>query len=307
MKERRESCGRIRRPWLAGALAAGATSLFCACLAPGSVEQMGSDVTVLAEQLVESARQRVELNQMRVVVREIHELRPAPVSPRAAAYPVRREDPIGHALEHEFVIALATRVNVVESEMVGPSTAEVSASTLSDLASTYGATHLLVGDYQKSEYVLVVSVRLIDADSHVIVAAARGTVAFPELDEGGGPFDRRWVGASAQEPTQIVVASQSPVERPPPVPVSEPPLPSVVRASPAPPVPAPASPASSSTGGALPSFEAWRAAKASESEKTQARPTPERTGKPPVLPGPAWQWLQAVDRMRASPDRPRPQ
>jgi hypothetical protein len=79
-------------------------------------------------------------------------------------------------------IALANRLNVIESEIVTPRPAEP-ASTLGDLASTYGVTHLIVGDISAASGELVVPVRLIDAETHIIVAAAIGTVALPAEKE----------------------------------------------------------------------------------------------------------------------------
>lgn len=160
------------------------TSLTGACATTRSVEQTGDDVSLIADHLVESARQRVELSQIRVVVREIGRLPSPPIDRRATGVPTQRADPISDALEHDFMIALASRVNVVESGILGPTVQQIpAASTLSELASSYGATHLLVGSYQRNEEVLVVSVRLIDADTKIIVAAARGKVTFPEREE----------------------------------------------------------------------------------------------------------------------------
>ncbi len=192
MEQEPESPMRSNAP--AGVLALALTAaLFSACAATGSVEQAGNDVQQIAEALVESARQRVELSQMRVAVVEIQGIRPGPISLRAAVYPVHHGDQVSEVLEHEFVIALASRLNVVESELSGPSASQVQVSTLSDVASSYGATHLLVGDYQRCDGLLIVSVRLIDAGSKIIVAAARGTVAFPEQEENETWFyGRRW-------------------------------------------------------------------------------------------------------------------
>ncbi len=256
---------------LAGALAlALAATLASACAATGSVEQAGNDVSLIAEELVESARQRVELSQLRVAVVEIQGIRPGPVSLRAAAYPIQHEDQISEVLEHEFVIALASRLNVVESELVGPSTAQVPESTLNEVASSYGATHLLVGDYQRSDGLLVVSVRLIDADSKIIVAAARGTVTFPEREQNESWFyGRRWPRVSVAElPPPLDEPAQRAEPSAPPdlaqVEGSE--EPPSAEASGASPVAAPAADQSSapitlpvtSPTGAVEDFETWR-------------------------------------------------
>src|SRR5262249_24885711 len=116
----------------------------------------------------------------RVAVQELHALR-RDAGARTVANGAHVEDAVGIALQHEFVIALAGKLNVVESEAVTPPAAAQAPATLSDVAATFGATHLLLGDYHGREGVLVVSVRLIDAELHVIVAAVFGTAtAAPE-------------------------------------------------------------------------------------------------------------------------------
>ena len=198
MKRHIESARRrVYRPGPAWALAV-TLSIGGACASTSaSVEQTGEDVTLLVDELVEFARQRVELSQMRVLVKEIHELRSAPATVREAAAPVRHGDPISEVLEHELVIALASRVNVVESEFTAPAVTKASAVTLSDVASTYGATHLLAGDYMRSDDQLVVTVRLIDVDTRVIVAAARGKVNCVELETPVQHYYDSWAAAPA--------------------------------------------------------------------------------------------------------------
>jgi hypothetical protein len=151
-----------------------------ACASVAEAPPQPTDLTALAERLVEAARQRVELNRVRVVVQDIRPLQAA-LAQRPTANPSERADLVGVALEHAFVNALAVRLNVVESERVSPAVARAPASTLSDLASTYGATHLLVGDYQRRRGEVLVSVRLIEAESHLIIAAVSGRVPLPEL------------------------------------------------------------------------------------------------------------------------------
>ncbi len=212
MRRELEAPARSRGRWPAVLLLTAA--LGGACASTGSVEQAGMEVTVIAEELVESARQRVELSQLRVVVRDIRELVHAPVVINAGQT-LRREDPIGAALEHDFVTALAGRLNVVESELLGPAVQQTTVSTLSELASSYGATHLLVGEYQRSGDALVVSVRLIDAASRIIVAAARGRVSYPDLEPGGPGYFGRLARSPESTapvpldaaPSQVVMAS----------------------------------------------------------------------------------------------------
>jgi len=188
------------------AVALAAAPLFAACASSRTKAPQPLDVAGLAERLVEAARQRVELNRVRVVVQEIRPLRFAPPGERAAANPPEGEDAVGVALEHGFVIALASRLNVVESEEVAPAVRHTPANTLGDVAATYGATHLLIGDYQRRRDGFLVSVRLVDAESHLIVAAVAGTVAVPEIALSE---DSRRLAAAAPDPAapRIVRAS----------------------------------------------------------------------------------------------------
>jgi len=278
-----------------------------ACLAPATEEQAGKDVDVLARELVESARQRVELGQMRVVVRDIRELRSVASGQRNAAQPAH-EDVLGKTLEHEFVIALATRVNVVESELVGPLTAQVPASTLSDLASTYGATHLLVGDYRRGDGLLAVSVRLIDADTHVIVAAARGTVTLPELRERQDFARFADSAAPADDAPPPVSAAPRTAEvqlnAPPRTPVAASP-PTAGASSPSPP---PSTHAAAAVPTSVPSFSEWKAARdlattddLSTTEQASEPGTAALTPKIAGFHGPSWYWLHAAGGGRETP------
>ena len=196
----------LSRTSLARALAVALAAVLAACASSRTKAPQPLDVAGLAERLVEAARQRVELNRVRVVVQEIRPLRFAPPGERAAANPPEGEDAVGVALEHGFVIALASRLNVVESEEIAPAVRHTPANTLGDVAATYGATHLLIGDYQRRRDGFLVSVRLVDAESHLIVAAVAGTVAVPEIALSE---DSRRLAAAAPDPAapRIVRAS----------------------------------------------------------------------------------------------------
>jgi flagellar FlgO protein len=277
----REPGSPARSRALAKALVLVALALLVFGCATTGPKLAGTDVSQIAEQLVESARQRVELGQMRVVVRAIEELHPAPTGPRPAGNPVQRTDPISETLEHEFVIALAGQLNVLESELVEPPVSSTTPSTLSEMASSYGATHLLAGDYQRSGDKLVVSVRLIDAESKIIVAAARGTVALPAAERGrSGPFlaERQLESSAAVarvEPLQIPEEVATPAEATVSIPAPEAAL--VTRSSTA--GGAPTAPAASSAPAAplaaepFEDFATWR-------KNREAQPGAEETVQP---------------------------
>ena len=181
--------------WLAAGLLCLGTGA-CAELEPR--DEVAGDIDRLAERLVQTARERADLRQIRVWVAEIQQTRPQ--TTRATATP---DDMIGLQLEHELVIALATRLNVVESEFVEPSLAPPARGALSEGATARGATHVLVGDYVRQRDVIQITLRLIDAESRLIVAAARGEVKLAEVGLMG--FDR-WArnGGEALAPPGVV-------------------------------------------------------------------------------------------------------
>ena len=143
---------------------------------PRSLDEIGA-------QLVEAAEIRSSLRSMRVWLYEIHETRPEPASAQFGVGRHHGDDAIGTALAHELVITLCARLNLVEAEVLPPPAAQVSNASLGDLAAAYGATHLLAGDYLRKGDALLVSVRLIETDSRLIVAAARGVVPLAELGD----------------------------------------------------------------------------------------------------------------------------
>jgi TolB-like protein len=176
--------------WLAASLLCLGSGA-CADLEPR--EDLSTDVDRIAERLVQSARERADLRQLRVWVAEIRETRPK--TTRASA---TGDDLIGLQLEHELVIALATRLNVVESELLEPTQDTPAKNVLGESAAARGATHVLVGDYVRQRDVLQITVRLIDANSRLIVAAARGEVKLSQVGTMG--FDRWTRSAATLEP-----------------------------------------------------------------------------------------------------------
>src|SRR5262245_36406838 len=93
-------------------LAATLLCLFCLCAAGcaslESPHEAGGDVDRLGARLVETAQERADLRQVRVWVAEVHETRQEAVQ---AGLHAANEDLIAVQLEHELVIALASRMN----------------------------------------------------------------------------------------------------------------------------------------------------------------------------------------------------
>lgn len=144
----------------------------------GAVEELSS-------QIVSTARLRTDLSGMRVCVHDIQAREGA--SARSAA--------IGDALEREFVVALSNDLNLLDAEFSGADAPSLEVDGPSSVGEHHGATHLLVGSYHERGEDLVVTVRLIDAESHLIVSAARGTVSKSEFEDLSG-----WNSGLVSEP-----------------------------------------------------------------------------------------------------------
>ena len=172
------SRGRHRTRLLTSALlalgASACTSLFA--------ERQSEAVEDIGARLVAAAETRSNLSSMRVWVYEIHETSPDP-APRQFGLGPHGDDEIGLALEHDFSIALSSYLNLIETEAFAAPVAPASSASLDEQAAAHGATHLLLGDYLRRDDELIVSVRLVAADSRLIVAAARGIVPLEELGD----------------------------------------------------------------------------------------------------------------------------
>lgn len=152
----------------------------CMTLQPPTLIQTVSDIS---GDLVGVAETRVNVAAMRLWVEEIHRTDASTVTGAFGATH-HGSDSLGLILEHEFVVALARRVNLVDKEAADmPDTATLN-PTLAERAEFYEATHVLVGDYIVQGGDVMVSVRLVDAKTRLIVAAASGVLigAAEELD-----------------------------------------------------------------------------------------------------------------------------
>jgi hypothetical protein len=209
----RRPTGRVRAWLAASALAA------CATVEPERHAE-GDDVEQLAARLVLAAQERTDLRPVRVWVADVRPAEsaqaPQPVRTAAHADPPDTPGPpdrIGERLGHELVLALATRLNVVETELAAADLAAQEGTTLQERAAARGATHLVLSDYLRRRDVLLTTVRLVDAESRLIVAAVRGEVRL-------GPGGLEGVDATAPKPgtrervAVPVVAASAPASAP---------------------------------------------------------------------------------------------
>lgn len=129
-------------------------------------------VTQIAEQLVEVAEVRADLRHIRAYV-QMKELSPAHNSRPTAA--------LATELEHQLLLALHSRINVVDTQLSRPEP-ETGDDPLR-AAQFYRATHVVIGDYARDGDDLMVCLRLVDVESKVIVAASEGYIPMLSLSD----------------------------------------------------------------------------------------------------------------------------
>lgn len=142
-------------------------------------------VTEIANRLIEAAELRIDMRTVRVCV---HEIGADPMESRAMAassLTVPGDDWVGRELQKEIVVAIANRLNVVDTELGRMNAPDLRKTTLHDAAKHFGASHFLVGDYVSRGDEVILSLRLVDSESNLIVAAARGVVRVPGFDNRG--------------------------------------------------------------------------------------------------------------------------
>ena len=179
MYELHSSSSRVLRlPILVLGLAAAAS---CASTSSRSGTQA---VDRISDRLVEAAELRADVRAMRVCVHWIHELNPgtgARVMGSTLAHGGRGELEI--KLQHRFIDSLSNRLNVVEFELAEKENPEVMSSGMMALMEAFDVTHILVGDFVRRGDGLDVSVRLVDAETFLIVASASGVVPVAALGD----------------------------------------------------------------------------------------------------------------------------
>ena len=161
--------------WLSIALV-----IFSACVSSGEKSSGTKAIENIADRMIDAAERRIDVRNLRVSVQWIHNLGPTHTSGMWDTSHGSQEG-IGRRLQHEFVIALSRRLNVIEIELLTEEVEGLMAGGVSSLVTNYGITHVLVGDFVQEGNDLNVQVRLVDAESYQIVAAASGTISVRSL------------------------------------------------------------------------------------------------------------------------------
>src|SRR5262245_49277522 len=149
--------------------------LLSACATPQEaappVGVVQPSVERIASALVELAARRADLSAIRASVLTFH----GDGTPDAGIGRVttggRRADLVGTELRREFELALANRLHVVEPHAIDDEPPANPASASSEVAS-----HAVVGEYALRGVALLVSVRLVDLETHLVVSAARDSI-----------------------------------------------------------------------------------------------------------------------------------
>jgi len=147
--------------------------------------EIDASIERLADTLVRAAEVRIDVSAMRLCVHEFQ----GSTAEQVYGHWVKQQglelSSVGAALEHEFMVALSSRLHLLDSSLAGPGAPRLHADPLEAVADHVGATHALVGSFMRRDDQLAVSVRIVDARSLLIVAAARGVVPFAPLAELG--------------------------------------------------------------------------------------------------------------------------
>ena len=138
----------------------------------------------ITDRLVESAELRTDVRSLRVCVHWIREVNPqAGVRVSEIGSRHGRGKGVEQELQHRFIDSLSNRLNVIEFELAEQEDPEVMTSGMEALIEAYGVTHILVGDFVRRGKELDVSVRLVEADTLLIVASANGPIPIAALGD----------------------------------------------------------------------------------------------------------------------------
>ena len=176
------SIHRPKRPAAPGMILALASSLALACASsrssPAEEGSRGESLTRIADELVGSAELRADLSAMRVHVARLVEsdLDPSEAWRRTAR--AGRFETVPDEVRSELVLALSRRLHVLDPSLAGETDLD---SSVQDAARQLGATHVVLASYVHEDDTLLVTTRLVDAKSLLIVASARGRVPIREL------------------------------------------------------------------------------------------------------------------------------
>ena len=144
------------------------------CAVPSAQYPVDEPVSSIAQRLMHALELRTDLGSVRLFLHPFKETpgsdRPTPPRTRPdAVYAIAEE------LEHAFLVALSERLNLIEPELVIDQTIKLGPNDAQRMA--LKSTHVLVGNYIRRPYNrLVVSVRIVQTSSSLIVAAAQGVV-----------------------------------------------------------------------------------------------------------------------------------
>ena len=134
-------------------------------------------VRIIADALVESAERRTDLSAMRLFIDELEEDLSMTLDGRTLAS--HEHAAVNKKLEQELMAALSNRTNLLDlgldlepDRMSHPR----SGAELRELAEEYGATHAVVGSYVRQGENLLLSIRIVEVKTLLIVASARGVV-----------------------------------------------------------------------------------------------------------------------------------
>ncbi len=139
-------------------------------------------LAALAEDLVRTAELRTDTSRVKVVVTGFQPAERDVTAFGSASLQRMRDEAIGEKLVHEFVMALANRLNLIETELLEGASPSRGADETA-FVRAHGATHVLAGTWVRREDVLDISVRLIEVDTRLITASAQGVVPLKALGD----------------------------------------------------------------------------------------------------------------------------
>ncbi len=156
-------------------LASGWLSYGCVVV-PSARHRADEPVSAIAGRLVHALELRTDLQSVRLRLHAFQETRARdrPVHDRNR---LRRVHAIAEELELAFLVALSQRLHVVDPELARGETFGLPDTDADWTAIPVKATHFLIGSYIRRPHDrLVVSVRIVEAHSLLVVAASQGVI-----------------------------------------------------------------------------------------------------------------------------------
>jgi hypothetical protein len=134
-------------------------------------------------------KKRTDLERLRVVIHEFHKVSAEDLHGRKdwntaeAGHSVCSMAPV---LEREFVLRLSPRLNIVEPERTPLQANGAVPADLKTTAEHHRANAILVGEYVEIGDQVYVSLRIVEVETMLVIAAARGVFAADSLRLLGG-------------------------------------------------------------------------------------------------------------------------